>query len=169
MQIDFNESATLRSFVERKLISLDKFTTLPFINQVEMVMNDLPSEISNLFITKEMMTGNKEEILDFCDSIHDFVGTMEEVEHVNQPLNDKTNEPLKRMEVFHFNPELVQLEEPSDAMEVNDEPSSSQRRVAIAKRGRPSKKLKTIQESNESSDYDFLNQMDNSSRSSWSN
>lgn len=43
---------------------------MPFVNQVEMALNDLPVEISSLFITNEKMT-DKAEILDFCDSIQD--------------------------------------------------------------------------------------------------
>ncbi|KAJ6648323.1 hypothetical protein Bhyg_03551 [Pseudolycoriella hygida] len=49
---DFEESESLRSFFERKLLSLSKFTTLPFINQVEMVINDLPVEVSAMFIVE---------------------------------------------------------------------------------------------------------------------
>lgn len=41
-------------------------------------MNDLPSEVSLLFITYEKMTSNKADILEFCDSIQDLVSTMNE-------------------------------------------------------------------------------------------
>lgn len=76
LQIDFNTASSLRTFVERKLESFAKFTTLPFLNQMEMVLNDLPAEISTLFITNEMLTDNKNEILVFCDSIQELIETI---------------------------------------------------------------------------------------------
>lgn len=169
MQIDYKTATSLRSFFEQKLKSLAKFTTLPFINQVEMVLTDLPVEISTLFITNEKMTGDKESILEFCDSIHEFVDTMKEAQP--QPVEDLSNEssnepePLKRLEVFHFNANF-ENSLPSNA----NQPGSSGgvRRKAIAIQ-RPSKKLKSIQESDASSDYDFMAEVDASSRSSWSN
>lgn len=85
LKIDFDESETLRSFFDRKLTSLSKFTTLPFVNQVEIVMNDLPVEISCMFIREEKMLDNNKEILDFCDSIQYLV------EHVYKP-NEYTKE-----------------------------------------------------------------------------
>lgn len=184
MEIDFEESSTLRSFMERKLISLSKFTTLPFLNQMEIALNDLPIQISSLFILNEKMTCKKSEILDFCDSIEEFVSTLREKAKVGESVDEneqnpnhtekQTDHPENRMEVFNFIPEY--------------DPESSHRRGrargrggsrgrggraegTIKKRGRPSKKSKTIIEENEDdecSDYNFLNQIDNTSRSSWS-
>lgn len=182
LDIDFNEASTLRSFIERKLMSLSKYTTLPFINQIEIVMNDLPIEISTLFITNEKMTGDKSEILDFCDSINDLVETMRET--IAEPLTrdniEDSNQPLNQMEIFDYRPDSEPSE--SESMSVDDALESSHgrgrgrgrakgvTRGAIEKRGRGRpKKLKPIPESNESSEsYDFLNEMDMTSQSSWS-
>lgn len=167
MQIDFKTAKSLRSFFEQKFKSFAKFTTLPFINQVEMVLTDLPVEISTLFITNEKMTGDKEAILEFCDSIHEFVDTTNEAQPVADLSNESSNEPepVKRFEVFHFNANF-ENSLPSNA----NQPGSSGglRRKAIEIQ-RPSKKLKSIRESDASSDYDFMAEVDGSSRSSWSN
>lgn len=171
MQIDFDAATSLRSFVEQKLRSLAKFTTLPFINQVEMVLADLPIEISTLFITNEKMTGSKESILEFCDSIHEFVDTMKiavpSAEPVEGPSNESSNElePLKRFEFFNFTA-FSENSEPSD--ENQPGPSGSVRRRKAIAIHRPSKKLKSILESDESSN-DFMAGVDTSSISSWSN
>lgn len=177
MDIDFDdESSTLRSFMERKLISLSKYTTLPFINQMEIALNDLPIQISSLFIVKEKLTCKKSEILDFCDSIEELVDTMREKVKAGESAHEneqksihpdkQTDHPENRFEVFNFI--------------LESEPESSRGRgrgqgrgrggkaeAIIKKRGRPSKKPKPIIEESED-DYNFLNQVDNSSRSSWS-
>lgn len=81
----------------------------------------------------------------------------------------ESSQQLNRME------NVEHESEQSDSMEADDDgPQSSRGRgdskgvIVKRGRGRPPKKLKTIQEDIESSDYDFMNQMDNSSRSSWS-
>lgn len=84
--IDFNDKTSLRSFVELKLKSLSSYTTLPFLNQMEMVLADLPNPISKLFLVNEIMTSNKAVILDFCDSIQDLVVTM--CEKTGKPDDD---------------------------------------------------------------------------------
>lgn len=190
LQIDFNGASSLRSFVERKLTSFDKFTTLPFINQIEMVMNDLPVQISSLFLTNEMMTGNKNDILCFCDSIQELVGTMTNTEgpsaNDNDQSNQASNEPSYQMEVFEYDSGLKIGPSQSESMSVRGRSKRVARGGArggatggivqensdssggIVKRGRPHKKLKTIPENTDSSNFDFMNQMSNTSRSSWS-
>lgn len=113
LQINFDEETGLRSFVERKLESLSTFTTLPLINQMEMVMNDLPIEISTLFITNEKMTSNKAEILNFCDTVCDLADTMRE----------ETESSTRNTDDF-IEPRYEQSE--SDSMAVDDAPQSSQ-------------------------------------------
>lgn len=83
-------SQNLCSFFERKLLSLSKFTTLPFVNQVEIVINDLPAEVASMFITEEKMTAGKMEILEFCESIQNLI------EHVYKPSEERAN---------HYDPE----------------------------------------------------------------
>lgn len=127
-------------------------------------------EISTLFITNEKLTVNKAEILDFCDSIQDLVATMPRTTEGFSAHDQESNQSSNRMEIFDFN------SEPSDAesMSVDDVPQSSRGsgrvRRGVTRGGveKKARKLKTILESSESSGYEFLNQIDNSSRSSWS-
>lgn len=104
LNIDFDESESLRSFIEQKLFSLSKLTTLSFVNQVEMAINDLLVEVSSMFITEEKMTAGKEDILEFCDSIQSLI------KHVFKPSESRANhcdpEPNQqsqmKMEIFNF-------------------------------------------------------------------
>lgn len=130
-----------------------------------MVMNDLPVQISSLFILKEKMTGNKTEILNFCDSIQDLV----ETNRPNEAEIQESEQPSARMEMesFDFTPE----EESMSPKPIRGRGRG--RRASVRGgmvRGRPTKKLKKVMEdNNESRDsYDFLDQMDITSRSSWS-
>lgn len=106
LSIDFKEETSLRSFVELKLKNLSSYTTLPFLNQMEMVLADLPNPISKLFLFNEIMTSSKTVILDFCDSIHDLVLTM--LEKTDEPEEDHPNihNPLNSLEIFTYDSEL---------------------------------------------------------------
>ncbi len=55
---------SLRSFVKRKFDSLTKYTTLPFINQMEIVLNELPNNIAHLFMVNEKFDCDKNDNLD---------------------------------------------------------------------------------------------------------
>ncbi len=107
LKIDFNEETSLRSFVERKLTSLSLYTTLPLINQMEIVLTDLPDEVASLFLVNEKMNSKKAEILEFCDSIQDLVQTMQSTTE-NETDNVQSAEDLStgnRMEIFNFDTE----------------------------------------------------------------
>lgn len=169
LNIDFAETSSLRSFVELKLSSLSMFTTLPFLNQIEMVMNDLPVEVSSLFIVHEKMTANKTEILNFCDSIQDLVETTQ-----SRPIHDdnESRQPSgeMEMEIFNFTPEATAVSSSSRHGRGRGAGKSTRVRGGkVAKRGRPSKiVLSPVRELDESTDsFSFLGQMDTSSRSSW--
>lgn len=166
LNIDFDETNSLRSFVELKLTSLSTFTTLPFVNQVEMVINDLPEQVSAAFIVNEKITGNKTEILNFCDTIQDVFETF-------TTTNDRQNEAdhaqpsgsNMEMEIFTFEPKKRSVSEPSRGGRGSNR---GVRGGKITKKGRPAKKLTPIVEDTGSTDsFGFLGAMDNSSRSSW--
>lgn len=208
LNIDFGESESLRSFFERKLLSLSKFTTLPFVNQVEIVINDLPAEISSMFIIEEKMTVSKVEILEFCDSIQSLI------EHSNEPTEERSkqydpkpnHQSVMQMDVVDFQKdegssamdsiqsnsgrggsgqsqmqmEIFDFQHDESSSAVDSLQSSSGRartgaiaRGKIGKRGRPRKSnlnqnklLKSISE-DVSSDYNFLDELSNSSQSTW--
>lgn len=181
LNVEFDEAVSLRSFFEKKLMNLSKFTTLPFINQVEIVMNDIPVEIQSLFILNGKMTGDKTKILKFCDAIQGLV-----VENEKETAKERPNEndrepsqPSDKMQMYDLLSEAETSE--ADSMSVDSPQSSSKsgrgrgRSSAngtargIKKRGRPSKKLLPIKENEEAIDnYDFLKEMDSSSQSTWS-
>lgn len=184
LEVNFDESETLRSFFERKLASLSNFTTLPFVNQVEIVMNDLPVEISCLFIQEEKMLDNKKEILDYCDSIQNLM------EHVYQPTNEHTNEmePGPSQQSNKMQMKIVNLcsgtatasiELPQSSGirgrgrgrgrgSVGRTASSTRRKNGERDDGLSTKKLRPISEDNETDDYSFLKEMSDSSQSTWS-
>lgn len=73
MNVDFREESSLRSFVNRKFSCFSKYTTMPLINQMEILLNELPTKVAYLFMVNEKFDCGKEDILDFCDSIEDVV------------------------------------------------------------------------------------------------
>ncbi|KAJ6642671.1 RNA-directed DNA polymerase from mobile element jockey [Pseudolycoriella hygida] len=176
INVNFGEAKSLRSFVELKLMALSTYTTLPFINQIEMVMDDLPVEISSLFVSHGKMTDSKIEILNFCDSIADL---LEDLCKTNKEAEDKveeeSNEPSgnRSMEIFNFMdqpgmPGLSQLSGRGRGRSRRGRGGSTAD-GGVKKRGRPSRKLQSILEADESNDsFSFLKQADCSSRSSWS-
>lgn len=53
MSFTFSDEPNLRSFVNRKFTTFKKYTTLPLINQMEIILNDLPADIAHLFMVNE--------------------------------------------------------------------------------------------------------------------
>lgn len=174
MNVDFNEEPSLRSFVNRKFSSFAKYTTLPLM---EIILNELPINVAQLFMVNLKFDCGKEDVLDFCDSIQDVV--QKYIGETNtQDAQQTPNEPLNRMEVFKYDP---------DDRDESDKPIFEDFAVAttsrgrgrgrgkgvsigkIVKRGRPRKNLTSIPEEDMDTEaYDCLDQMSSSSRSSWS-
>ncbi|KAJ6645773.1 hypothetical protein Bhyg_00982 [Pseudolycoriella hygida] len=75
INIDFNKEPDLRSFVNRKLLGLSTYTTLAFVNQMEIILNDLPEELAYLFMVNEIFNCSADDLLDFCDSVQEVVDT----------------------------------------------------------------------------------------------
>lgn len=73
LDFQFKKDTSLRSFVHRKIIALSTYTTLTLDNQLEMILAELPSEISCLFTTHLKIHATKTEILEFCDCVQDIV------------------------------------------------------------------------------------------------
>ena len=76
MTFAFNEDTSLRSFVQRKMKAMSTYTSLSLQNQLDMILIDLPNEISNLFLIKNKTNCTKNEVLKFCDSIQEYVEDM---------------------------------------------------------------------------------------------
>lgn len=157
---------------------------------MEIILNELPTNIAHLFMVNEKFDCDKNDILDFCDSVQDvveiYIGNKNAQDTQDTQLTH--NEPLNRMEVFNYDPD--DSDEPMPPQ--SDFAAASTSRGArgrgrgkclvstgrivkrgtgkIVKRGRPSKKeLNSIPEEDlEPHSYDFLDRISNSSQSSWS-
>lgn len=133
---------SLRSFVEQKLNALETYTSLPYINRVEMVLYDLPIEPANMFLVNKKVKSNKTDLLEFCDSIQELVQTMnvEDVtsDHEMQTIRTKST---NRMEIFDFDPDM-------ESDDFHSMPSTSRGRSSSRGRGPGcSTKRKTSNES----------------------
>lgn len=149
LNIEFNEETSLRSFVERKLRSLALYTSLPYINQVEMMLYDFPIEIANLFLVNEKMNSKKSELLEFCDSIQDLVQTMlvgpdEEIQTIQQ-------DQMNRMQIFKFDPDLESDDRQSEDLQSEEMESMPSSRGSGRSRG-PGRPRKMLNSDSASSD-----------------
>lgn len=122
MDFTFDEKTSLRSFVVRKMKALSTYTRLSVENQLEIISNELPVEVSNLFIVHAKMNCTKADILEFC-------GTIQEIMEVKYDEPDKnvtlTANPTDRsqviqdLEVFDYDSEIMS-EIDSSEMETSD-------------------------------------------------
>ncbi len=134
LSIDFNEKTSLHTFVELKLKSLSSYTTLPFLNQMEMELADLPTPIAKLFLISEIMTCNKTVILEFCDSIRDLVLTMRDNGKDKAKAKDHWDvpNPLNSLEIFTVDSELESQDVSMTTIEA-DGSGRKKRRIKIVK------------------------------------
>ena len=143
---------------------------------MEMILNLLHTEVSQLFMINEKFSSSKEEILDFCDRIREDKKAQDSQERPNDPsqLNFDANNTHETDEEM-----LVDQPSKSDPQSVAVASTSRGRRGRgrgrggvsngkIVKRGRP-KKLNAIPEKiSDDEDCDYLDQMSTRSKSSWS-
>lgn len=106
IQIKFDEQTDLRSFFKLKLEALSSYTTLSFLNQIEMILLELPNEISKLFLVKQMMTKSKSEILEFCGSIQDMAQSIWQKEEDEETESVHQGKVVDEMETFIFSPDF---------------------------------------------------------------
>lgn len=112
-------------------------------------MNDLPNEISHLFMVHKKLYSDKTDILNFCSTIQDVVEKYNENQNIEEVPED-FNEPLNNRGSFNYNPDS----------ESDSDPES------MSQKGRQSKKLTSIPENSETRTYDYLDDISNSSQSS---
>lgn len=157
ININFNKEPDLRSFVHRKLSGLTKYTTLPFVNQMEILLNDLPEELAYLFMVNEKFNCSADDVFDFCDSVQDVVD-----------LHNKGSES-DHCETDDLNVSAGSASEQSPA-----EKCGLGKRIRKGGNGRGrlrKRNLTSIPEDEscgESEDFTFLNEMSSSSNSTWS-
>lgn len=162
---------------------------------MEMILNELPTEVAHLFIVNEKFDCEKQDILDFCDSIEDVVANAIQGRQYRQDT-EPIEEPLNRMEVFKYDPNDADgsdetiINRPSTSRgkgkigvsgrgngrndggkgrivkPVVNQASSSRGSGRIVNRGRPHKN--PSETDGDMNEYDYLDQMSTTSKSSWS-
>lgn len=163
----FQKEETLRSFVQRKMKAMSTFTTLSLQHQMEMILVDLPSNISNLFIIHNKMNRTKFEILEFCDTIEEYADGMDgESSRTLTPTANsapKEQNELQEVEVFEFNEEMASSESTISSRSVRGRGRSNSKPKEKRGRGRPRKVTENVSTNSEFTEFD------NSSSSAFSN
>lgn len=156
LRVEFLKETNLRTFFVKKLNALSTYTTLTLNNQLEMILSELPNEISNLFLMDLKLNCTKKEILEFCDLMQEFVDRMHaetsgNIAPTTQP--DQQSDIIQDMEIFNYHTDTQSEVEWSSGLS-----SSSARghKRLKASRGRPKKTLKTIAEASETSRSDYM-------------
>lgn len=72
--------------------ALSTYTRLSVENQLEIVLNELPVEVSSLFIIYDKMHSSKTEILEFCDTIQEIMADKNNEADENVTLLANPNE-----------------------------------------------------------------------------
>lgn len=159
MELDFtfDDETSLRSFVLRKMKALSTYTRLSVENQLEIILNELPIEVSNLFIQNDKMDCTKTEILEFCDTIQEIIDDIYDEPDKNVTL---TVNPIDQSQVeqdleefncdtqdsWEIDPSEVETSDLDKAAggRKNSVKKSAKRSRAVGLRGRPSKISKII-------------------------
>lgn len=125
-----------------------------------MILAELPNEISNLFLMDLKLNCTKNEILEFCDSIQEFVDEINpETSGSVTPTaqSDQQSGIIQDMEIFNYRADDQSEVESSSGLSSSS--THSRKRVkanASRGRGRPRKILKVITEDCETSQSDVM-------------
>lgn len=154
LDFTFNEETSLRSFVLRKMKALSTFTRLSVENQLEIILNELPVQVSNLFIVHDKMNCAKSDILEFCDTIQevmedDYDDPDKNVTLMANPMEG--SQIIQDLEVVNYDSQTTS-EVDSSEVETSDMENvgkfllkkSAKRSRGEGLRGRPSKIIKII-------------------------
>lgn len=169
MKFDFFEECSLRSFVERKFAMMAKYTTLSRLNQMDMILNELPTNIAQLFIVHGKFDC-KNDILDFCDSVEEVCDKFRQDQNHEDARDVVVVEPLNNMVLFKYDPN-----EPEPSTSRGKAQGSvlngrvvkrSRKKMRSAEDSEDQDVLERIEEDNEN--FDFLDRMSNSSESTQS-
>lgn len=150
LSFGFDKETGLRSFVHRKIKAMTMYTSLSLENQLEMILIELPDEISNQFIVHDKLHCKKEEVLEFCDSIQEFVEglTARNITPTAHLVPDAEDTVMQELEIFNYDPDE------SEASSVGSKQKPSTRGKAKGSRpvGRPRKILRRVAENSEISE-----------------
>ncbi|KAJ6640628.1 hypothetical protein Bhyg_05559 [Pseudolycoriella hygida] len=165
LDFTFDQDTSLRSFMSEKMKALSTYTRLSFENQLDIILNELPVEVSNLFIVYDKINCSKTDLLEFCDSIQEIVEDMcdEPDRNVTLTVNPiEQKHVMQDLEIFNCDSETVSEIISSEISSWESETSDPEKDAKSAKRrrgkvlgGRPLKIKKIICERSErDDDYD---------------
>lgn len=141
LDFHFKEDTGLRSFVHKKMTALSMYTTLQLNNQLEIILAELPSDISCLFTRHLKINATKTEILEFCDSIQDLVDDDEKFDTsgnttlISEFQQRQQADVVQDLEIFSYVSSDDQTE-----IESSEEQSSNSSRGRKRGRGKESRK-----------------------------
>lgn len=154
LSFTFREETSLRSFVDRKIKAMSTYTTLTLENQLEMILLELPNEVSNLFIINDKLKCKKQEILEFCEAIQEFVEDQSDgsVTPTGHSTSDAQDIVVQDLEIFNYEPDESEVDS------VRGQQNRYTRGKAKGTRpvGRPRKILRNISVDSERSESDFI-------------
>lgn len=161
LNFSFENERGLRSFVSRKMDVLSTYTTLSIANQIEVILSELPNSIANSFIVEDKLNSTKEEILEFCDTIQEFVDdadTEASIDH-NPTDNSDTNSSIpssvvQELEIFTFQDGIESLSDTGSTSTNSSRQGGRGKVKRLSHSGRPAKIPKTISEGTETSSDD---------------
>ncbi|KAJ6634579.1 hypothetical protein Bhyg_13153 [Pseudolycoriella hygida] len=134
----FEQDTSLRSFMCKKMKALSTYTRLSFENQLDIILNELPVEVSNLFIVHDKINCTKKDLLEFCDSIQEI---MEDMNNESDRSVTLTVDPIERnqcmqdLEIFDSETmsEIVSSEINSSELESSEPEKATSGRNVVKK------------------------------------
>ena len=154
LNFDFYEQPSLRSFVGLKFEMLSKYTTLSQLNQMDIILNELSTDIAHLFIVNGKFDCSMDNILDFCDSV-DKVS--ERYRHDQDIPDVEVDEPLNNMVLFRYDPNI---EPTPTSRDIPGKAQGMKTKGRVVKKSCP-KKMKPITEDSENDDDMDTEALDN--------
>lgn len=148
LSFGFNKETGLRSFVHRKIKAMTMYTSLSLENQLEMILIELPDEISNQFIVQDKLHCKKEEILEFCDSIQEFVEGST-ARNITSTVPDAKDITMQDLEIFNYDPDESEV----STVRSKRKPSTRGKAKGLRPVGRPRKLLRRVSEDSEISEF----------------
>lgn len=153
----FEEGTGQRSFVARKMNAMATYTTLSVENQLEIILSELPNEISNIFIVEDKLNCSKAEIFEFCDLIQEHCeSTNQETTTTPTTNSDVPSNVNQELEIFDYQEGVESF---SDTGSTSTNSSGRSRVKKSSRSGHTVKIPRTISEELGSSSDSDLNQM----------
>lgn len=154
--------------------AMSTYTTLSLQHEMEMILVDVPNNISNLFIINDKKNRTKFEILEFCDTIQEYADGMDgESSRTLTPtanLEPAEQNVLQEVEVFDFDEDIESSESTiRSSRSARGRGRGNSKLKGTRGRGRPRKVTENISTNSEFSEFDDSSRSTTSSYSAFSN